>query len=169
MSSKKTIVTALAVGVAILVGAGSYALLQNDTDKTASLTSESQAEMTASQPQTTQSEAEASTTEQNKSGRYTQYTGDKLAENGYQTNVVFFYAPWCPECRSFKQAINQTTIPAGTQILEADFDSSTDLKKQYGVTLQSTFVRVDNNGELQKKWVGYGKEKSLQIVLDNVR
>lgn len=102
-----------------------------------------------------------------KAGRYTSYSKSSLSA-GYETNVVFFYAPWCPECRAFKQAIQSASIPDGVQFLEADFDSSTDLKKQYGVTLQSTFVKVDDNDTQQSKWVGYGKEKSTQTILNNL-
>ena len=101
-------------------------------------------------------------------GRYITYSGENTANTKYSANIIFFYAPWCPECRAFKEAIQAETIPDGTQILEADFDSSTDLKKKYGVTLQSSFVRVDNSGELQSKWVGYGKDKSLNTVLENL-
>ncbi len=102
-------------------------------------------------------------------GRYAGYIQSSLADPGYDTNIVFFFAPWCPECRAFKEAITSFDIPAGVQFLETDFDSSTDLKKQYGVTLQSTFVRVDDGGSLQKKWVGYGKEKSTETILNNVQ
>lgn len=101
-------------------------------------------------------------------GRYTAYSSENTASAGYNKNIIFFYAPWCPECRAFKEAIQAETIPDGTQILETDFDSSTDLKKKYGITLQSTFVRVNNNGEMKSKWVGYGKDKSLNTVLENL-
>lgn len=110
----------------------------------------------------------ADTTEA-KQGRYTKYSSGAVADNGYQTSVVFFFAPWCPECQAFKKSINGEPLPKGVQILEADYDSSTDLKKHYGVTLQSTFVRVNKSGDLQKKWVGYGKDKSLKTVLENLK
>lgn len=102
-------------------------------------------------------------------GRYTTYGNENRSASGFDTNVIFFHAPWCPECRAFKQAIQADEIPNGVQILEADYDSSTDLKKQYGITLQSTFVRVDKNGNLQEKWVGYGQDKSLANILVNVQ
>lgn len=104
-----------------------------------------------------------------KQGRYTEYSSGAVADNGYKTSVVFFFAPWCPECQAFKKSINGEPLPKGVQILEADYDSSTDLKKRYGVTLQSTFVRVNKSGDLQKKWVGYGKDKSLKTVLENLK
>lgn len=171
MISKKTLVTGLVVAVVILGGIGGYALIQNNEEASNSEIARDESSMPAPQMQASsaaEEQAEASGTATKDGGRYVQYSSAKLAESDYSTSVIFFYAPWCPECRSFKQATNDSTIPEGTQILEADYDSSTDLKKQYGVTLQSTFVRVNSTGELQKKWVGYGKDKSLQTVLNNV-
>lgn len=104
----------------------------------------------------------------NAKGRYAQYEPQKVSETGFNTTILFFYASWCPECRSFKQAIESSPIPDGTQVLEVNYDSSSDLKKQHGVTLQSTFVKVNQNGDQQSKWVGYGKEKSLQAIIRNL-
>lgn len=157
------------IGIIILVLALSgsvWFFLQNSDDSKENNTAPTQAAtpVQASTEEETTEEATVATP-----GRYAQYSQEALTTNGYNTNVVFFYAPWCPECRAFKQAITSADIPAGTQILEADYDSSTDLRKQYGVTLQSTFVRVSSEGTLQKKWVGYGKDKSIQTVLENVK
>lgn len=102
------------------------------------------------------------------SGRYEQYAADKVGETGYTNTILFFYAAWCPECRAFKQAITSENIPDGVQVLEVNYDSSSDLKKKYGVTLQSTFVKVDSSGSQVSKWIGYGKNKSLETILDNL-
>ena len=165
---KKIIIAIIAL---VLVAGGVYALFGRSDDPKESAgtsaipepTSQNSSTKTVENPDTPVSR------EVKSEGRYTSYSQSSLAEAGFETNVVFFFAPWCPECRAFKEAINSGNIPEGVQILEADFDSSTDLKKQYGVTLQSTFVRVDDSGELQKKWVGYGRDKSLQNVLNNVQ
>lgn len=98
-------------------------------------------------------------------GRFTDYSTTNLRDGAYSQNVLFFHASWCPECRAYEKAITSGNIPANTQILKVNFDSSTDLKKQYGVTLQSTFVAVDKDGNSVKKWVGYGKEKSVATIL----
>jgi hypothetical protein len=103
------------------------------------------------------------------SGRYQDYSSDSVDDNGYQTTILFFYAGWCPECRGYDMAIKDGTVPAGTQILKVDYDSSQDLRKQYGVTIQSTFVRVNAAGEKQTLWNGYGKDKSLSAILDNTK
>ena len=70
--------------------------------------------------------------------------------------VIGFFADWCPSCRALKSDINSdlSAIPAGLTILEANYDTATDLKKRYGVTTQHTLVQVDKNGTLINKWRG---------------
>lgn len=101
-------------------------------------------------------------------GRYEPYGEAKLTNEGYETSVIFFHAPWCPECRAFESAIQDSTIPDGVQILKVDYDSATELREQYGVTLQSTFVSVSPDGALLSKWVGYGQDKSVEAILSNL-
>lgn len=180
--TKRTKIILAVVAAVVLIGGVSFALMAEEekvqeqateTDQTSqtepSTTSSSNAasDSTSSQPTTNSAPDTPVSNEAAKAGRYTTYSKNELSA-GYDTNVIFFYAPWCPECRAFKQAIQSGTIPPGVQFLEADFDSSTDLKKQYGVTLQSTFVKVSASGSQQSKWVGYGKEKSTQTVLNNL-
>lgn len=100
-------------------------------------------------------------------GRYEPYSASLLAASGYDETILFFHAPWCPECRAFEQAITNGDIPKGVQMLKVDYDSSSDLKKKYGVTLQTTFVKVNTTGDRLSSWVGYGKDKSLAAVLEN--
>lgn len=100
-------------------------------------------------------------------GRYTDYSAAALAEECYTDTILFFHAPWCPECRGFEEAIKADEVPAGAQILKVDYDSATDLRKKHEVTIQSTFVRVDPSGERIKLWSGYGKDKSVDAILEN--
>ena len=101
------------------------------------------------------------------SGRYSEYSTGAVAATGYAETILFFHADWCPECRAFEQAIKAEAIPDGVQILEVDYDSNQDLRQQYEVTLQTTFVKVNQAGERQSLWVGYGRDKSLGIILEN--
>ena len=100
-------------------------------------------------------------------GRFVVYEESQVAAAGYNETILFFYAPWCPERRAFEQAINDTGVPEGVQILRVDYDSSDELKNKYGVTLQTTFVKVDDDGALQSRWVGYGADKSVDLILEN--
>jgi thiol-disulfide isomerase/thioredoxin len=100
-------------------------------------------------------------------GRYESYETSKVASEGYNETILFFHAPWCPECRAFEKEITARPLPDGVQILKVDYDSSDDLKSDYGVTLQSTFVKVASNGSLITKWQGYGQDKSVTAILEN--
>ncbi|MBM6403004.1 thioredoxin family protein [Phycicoccus sp. CSK15P-2] len=68
--------------------------------------------------------------------------------------VLFFHADWCPSCRATEAAIAEKGVPAGLTVVEVDYDSETDLRKQYGITQQHTFVQVDGSGAELGKWSG---------------
>ncbi len=87
-------------------------------------------------------------------GAYLDYSEDALASASGE-KIIFFHAPWCPQCRALEESIKKGTIPSGVSIFKVDYDSSTDLKKKYGVTLQTTLVKVDDSGNLVKKYVAY--------------
>lgn len=98
-----------------------------------------------------------------KAGSYEVYSPEKIAraENGQV--VLFFRASWCPTCRVVNADINANIlkIPSNLSILDIDYDNSKELKKKYGVTYQHTFVQVDKDGNLIKKWVGSPTLESL--------
>jgi len=102
-------------------------------------------------------------------GRYQEYSSELVDDSGYQTTILFFYAGWCPECRGYDKAIEGATLPPGVQILQVNYDDAQDLRQKYGVTIQSSFVRVDAAGSKQVLWSGYGKEKSLDAILENTK
>jgi len=66
--------------------------------------------------------------------------------------VVFFHAPWCSTCNYFEGQIEEQGVPDNVTILKVDYDSETELKKKYGVNIQSTFVQLDANGAVVKTW-----------------
>jgi thioredoxin 1 len=70
--------------------------------------------------------------------------------------VLFFNANWCATCKVARDNIesNLDSIPSNLVIVVVDFDSETDLRKKYGVTIQHTFVQIDQNGEQLAKWSG---------------
>jgi thiol-disulfide isomerase/thioredoxin len=100
-------------------------------------------------------------------GRYISYSPELVKASNYTETILFFHAPWCPECRAYDSALSATPPPTGVQILKVDYDSSTDLRKRYGVVVQTTFVKVTPAGEKISVWPAYGKEKSIQAILDN--
>ena len=70
--------------------------------------------------------------------------------------VLFFNANWCSTCKIARDNIesNLDSIPSDLVIVVVDFDSETELRKKYGVTIQHTFIQVDMNGNQLAKWSG---------------
>jgi len=92
-----------------------------------------------------------------KVGSYESYNASKVAMASATHDVVlFFRASWCPKCTALDKNIkaNLSAIPESLTILDTNYDNSADLKRKYGVTLQHTFVQVDADGNLIKKWSG---------------
>ncbi len=80
-------------------------------------------------------------------GTYTEYSPDKL-DNLSGRTLIFFHAGWCPTCQALEKDIlaNLSEIPSDVTILKADFDTELELRKEYGVNIQSTVVQIDENG-----------------------
>lgn len=70
--------------------------------------------------------------------------------------VLFFNAEWCSTCKVARDNIESDLagIPSDLTIVVVDFDTANDLRQQYGVTVQHTFVQVDSDGNELAKWSG---------------
>lgn len=87
-------------------------------------------------------------------GIYADYSDTAIA-NASGERVLFFHAPWCSQCRSIESGIKDQGVPAGLTVIKVDYDGNQALRKKYGVTLQTTFVKVTNSGEFIDKYVAY--------------
>lgn len=87
-------------------------------------------------------------------GQYIEYT-DTIVATTKGTKILFFHAPWCPQCRQLEESIKSGEIPDNVSIIKVDYDSNQSLRKKYGVTIQTTLVRVDDQGNLVEKFVAY--------------
>lgn len=107
---------------------------------------------------TTQTQAMAAEETKTMPGRYISYADYQAAQaagNMTGKNVLFFNATWCPDCRAIHQALtaNPQQIPDDVTIVSVDYDTNRDLRRKYGVTMQTTFVQVDAEGNKQGQWV----------------
>lgn len=116
---------------------------------------------TAPAPQTTTQEAPrakqpapSTMTSATKPGVYEVYSDTKFIE-AKGKRLLFFHAPWCPQCRQLDADLLKSKLPDNVTIFKVDYDSSTTLRQKYGVTLQTTVVNVDQNGALINKIVAY--------------
>lgn len=93
---------------------------------------------------------------------YRTYVGDQ-ARYAEGKVVLFFHASWCPDCVKTEANLNAdpAAIPAGLTIVQVDFDDSSDLKKEYGITQQFTFVSISPDGDARQKWTGTYTAKEI--------
>lgn len=99
-------------------------------------------------------------------GKYVDYSPTVIAETP-GTKVLFFHAPWCPQCRALEKSIEEGQIPENTTIIKVDYDTNQRLRQEYGVTIQTTLVRVDDQAKLVKKYVAYD-DPSLETLIRNL-
>ncbi|RXZ41167.1 thioredoxin family protein, partial [Agromyces binzhouensis] len=79
-------------------------------------------------------------------GAYLDYA-DGAIEATAGPKALFFHASWCPKCRALDEDLRAEGAPDGLTVFKVDYDSRTDLRQRYGVTIQTTIVFVDDAGE----------------------
>ncbi len=129
------------VGLVLLVGGGYFFVQSQKSPETTT-------------PQTSMEKTQS---------RYMPYSKAAFEASRGKKRVYFFFAPWCPTCvptdKEFQANLGK--IPEDIVLFRTDYDSSTELKKQYGITYQHTFVQVDEDGNAVKKWNGGGIEELI--------
>ncbi len=156
---KKNIVIALVVVVA--VGAVVTVVATNKSSDSKNIGASNSRTASEDAAMTRAHEEEA----MKKGSGYITYADYTAKQDSYKDArvVLYFHAPWCPTCQALDKDImaNIANLPANTVIVKTDYDSSTDLKKIYGVTSQHTLVQVDASGNKIKKWSGSPELKDL--------
>lgn len=95
-------------------------------------------------------------------GVYVDYASELLSSiKG--TRLLFFHASWCPQCRELDESIKNSVLPEGLTIFKVDYDSNQSLRAKYGVTLQTTVVKVDEDNTKLASYVAYD-EPTFQSV-----
>ncbi len=155
MISPKTI--SIAVFILLVAGAGVFVATRSDNqNQTAS-------DAATTTPTTTITTGPVANNQS--AGRYVDYSPQALAEATGQ-KVLFFHAPWCPQCRSVEKGIKEQGVPAGVTILKVDYDSNQALRQKYGVTIQTTFVKLDDAGNKSGLYVAY-EQPTFDAVKQN--
>lgn len=97
-------------------------------------------------------------------GSYTAFK-DGVIGNG-ETSVLFFHATWCPACKK-NNGLLESWYGAEQfmrSVYKIDFDTATELRKQFGVTGQDTFVLIDGSGnEIER--VSFPSQSALRALL----
>jgi thiol-disulfide isomerase/thioredoxin len=81
--------------------------------------------------------------------------------------LLFFNASWCPSCRTAVADIASRSSELGEiTVILVDYDSEKELKRQYNVTSQHTYVQIDEDGEAVTAWNGGGVDQILNAVVE---
>ncbi len=102
-----------------------------------------------------------------KPGSFVKYEETNISE--LDGNIILdFSATWCPSCRKFKKDVEKSLmdIPSDLTIVLVDYDSNKDLRQQYGVKQQHTFVQIDNQGNAITMWSG---GSTLESLFSNIK
>ena len=85
-------------------------------------------------------------------------------------SVLFFHAAWCPYCIKNDQRLTDWFANPGPSfpiysVHKIDFDDRTDLRQQFGVTSQDTFIEIDREGNEVRR-LTFPSESSLHELLE---
>lgn len=144
------------IGIIVLViGIGYFATQDKGTkqDSVANTSTETR-ELDNALPPANETETvspEAIATEVASAGAYLPYSADAVVTSNADRILLFFHATWCPSCKALDADIvkNAETIPDGVTIYKVDYDTSTELKRKYGVTTQHSIIEINKSGEAQ--------------------
>lgn len=147
----------VAVLVSLVLVTGAVFLLGNNDDSETATNSQNQETTIETQQINSSDDESAQPAEQSQQSNssslgYVDYSEANLAASEGSKRVVFFHAPWCSTCNFYEGQIEDQGVPEGVTILKVDYDSEDELKELYGVTIQSTFVLLDENGEVLQSW-----------------
>jgi thiol-disulfide isomerase/thioredoxin len=161
-----------AIGVVLLfaIGGTSLAACSSDDDSPGTQTTESQT-TDASTDGGSPSEAGGGYRDKAgaadaaaQAGSYVDYSPE-LVSSTPGDKLLFFHAPWCPQCEELDADIEEAGVPDGVTVFKVDYDSNQDLREKYGVTIQTTVVKVDDQGEAIESYVAY-EEPTFENVSD---
>ena len=163
---------AILVAFVLIIGGWVFVKLNEDKSQNNEVVKQSTVEQQEESPmaQSTENEQKSASPESQQNsaekGEYLDYNEQSFNESKNE-RLLFFYASWCPKCRTLDSDIKNNSVPSGKTIFKVDFDKSQELREKYGVTLQTTIVKVDENGNLVSKYVAYD-DPTLNNVLNNL-
>lgn len=131
-------------GIVLLIAASLWYLSTPKNDAVAPEAATPAPREETSEPQTTTSTP----------GAYVAYS-EKAVKDTEGTKLLFFHAPWCPQCQSIEASIDEEGIPDDVTVFKVDYDSNQALRQKYGVTLQTTFVKIDDTGNKVESYTAY--------------
>ena len=150
--------------LALLLGLALSGCASEDTSSEPAAASESAMEKAPSQSPTAmekEGEEDAALAKEGAWIDQAAYEADAATFHESGDVVLFFNASWCPTCKATVKSLDAEGAPAGLTVVSVDYDAATDLRQQYGVTVQHTFVQVDEQGNELAKFTGAASGEAI--------
>jgi thiol-disulfide isomerase/thioredoxin len=159
MSISPRVTGLLLGGLLFLTACGGSSASTTEAARAAEASSVEDTSKETSDQATTEGIAEGETSDVGVSaGSYVDYAEFDADRSAYTDGkvVLFFHAGWCPTCKKAEKNLtaDPASIPAGLTIVKVDYDTATDLRREYGVTQQHTFVSIAADGSKQNVFTG---------------
>ena len=156
MFRRQALAVIAATGALLLAGCGSDDTADAAADTTVTSRPTSSAASANPTPEASTKPSAAAKDQDAVRGSYVTYDEFQTDSTAYSAGdvVLFFHASWCPKCQETEENLESSGVPDGLTVVKVDFDSSTELRQKYGVTLQHTFVQIDADGNQVAKWSG---------------
>jgi len=101
--------------------------------------------------------------------QYLDYSEKNFASSQKTGRTLLFFAAttWCSNCVELEKQIKThiSELPNDITILKVDYDNDRETKAKYLVTMQTTLVLLDGNGDEIKRWIGTG---SFDDLMENI-
>lgn len=155
----KQVIIVMAI-LAVIFTAGVYVAFFGSNKTTAPT------EKTTNTPDKSSDTAKPDTATKTTNGSYEEYSETTFSQTT-GTRLLFFHASWCPQCRALDKDIISSKLPDKVTIFKVDYDTNEELRQKYGVTIQTTIVKVDSKGNKVDSYVAYD-EPTLASLESNL-
>ena len=83
--------------------------------------------------------------------------------------VLYFRAPWCGTCKSFKPLVEQTVRELNVKWTDINVDYDPNMSQQYQVTSIPTIILVDYQGNVLYRHTGAMSKSRLEAAFNNFK
>ncbi len=158
------------IGVIVLAAIGTIGYIVRPTTDTSSQSPSNPISSNDQLTPNTSDQANIPTgTKTSSDGSYQDYDATKLASATGQ-RVIFFYAPWCFQCRQIDEDIKENGAPNGYTVFKADFDGNQKLRQELGITFRTAFIKVDAAGKpTDSEYIAYNEPTLAAVQRDYLK
>ena len=83
--------------------------------------------------------------------------------------LLYFGAPWCGPCKSFKPLVEQTVREMNVRWTDINVDYDPSASQQYQVTSIPTIILVDYQGNVLYRHTGAMSKSQLEAAFNNFK